>query len=78
MDYLKKVKEIINDRKDYLINRSTLSQVLSGLVFQVDKVEKIANSKQDKLIVGDGMKINGNQVSLSNSDNLSPLLLMGA
>ena len=78
MDYLKPLKILIADKKDYLINKSTLANILSGIIYKVDKMDATIASKQDKLIAGNGMNIAGNTVSLSNSDSLSPLLLMGA
>lgn len=78
MDYLKPLKNLIADKREYLINRSTLANILSGVIYKVDKIDATIASKQDKLIAGDGMNIAGNTVSLNNSDSLSPLLLMGA
>ena len=78
MDYLKPLKNLISDNREYLINRSTLANILSGVVYKVDKIDSTIASKQDKLVAGSGMNIAGNTVSLNTSDSLSPLLLMGA
>jgi hypothetical protein len=78
MDYLKPLKNLIADKREFLINRSTLANILSGVIYKVDKIDATIASKQDKLIAGDGMNIAGNTVSLNTSDSLSPLLLMGA
>lgn len=78
MDYLKPLKNLIADKREYLINRSTLANILSGVIYKVDKIDSTIASKQDKLIAGSGMNIAGNTVSLNTSDSLSPLLLMGA
>ena len=78
MDYLRPLKNLIADRKEYLINRSTLATILSGVIYKVDKIDAAVASKQDKLVAGSGMNIAGNTVSLNSSDILSPLLLMGA
>jgi hypothetical protein len=78
MDYLKPLKNLIADKREYLINRSTLANILSGLIYKVDKIDATVASKQDKLVAGNGMNIDGNTVSLNTSDSLSPLLLMGA
>jgi hypothetical protein len=78
MDYLKPLKNLIADKREYLVNRSTLANILSGLIYKVDKIDATVASKQDRLVAGNGMNIAGNTVSLNTSDSLSPLLLMGA